>query len=130
MLLGNIGEPKTVKITKISKNMFEFIWEQKKYNAELKDLIPRLKDNNRSINEYSIYSYSKYLHYSFCISENVLQGEGLSVSIRRQVSSRLILCYIQSALESPLRTVRGSRGVQNRSAQVNLCIFDSVVYLS
>jgi len=116
LLLGNIGEPKTVKITRIPKNMFEFIWEQKKYNAELKDLSLRFKDNNRSIiNEYSIYSDSKYLHYSFCVSENVLQGEGLSVPIRRQVSSRLILCYIQSALESPLRTVRGAR--QQRSAE-------------
>jgi len=46
MLLGNIGEPFTVKITKISKNTLKFIWEPKKYNAELKDKSPRLKDNN------------------------------------------------------------------------------------
>jgi len=46
MLLGNIGEPFTVKITKIPKNTLEFIWEPKKYNAELKHKSPRLKDNN------------------------------------------------------------------------------------
>jgi hypothetical protein len=46
MLLGNIGEPKTMEITRISKNMFESMWEQKKYNAELKDKSLRIKDNN------------------------------------------------------------------------------------
>jgi len=34
MLLGNIGEPKTMEITRISKNMSELIWKQKKYEEQ------------------------------------------------------------------------------------------------
>jgi len=49
MLLGNIGEPKTMAITRISKNVSEFIRKQKKYDAELKNKSLRLKNNNGSI---------------------------------------------------------------------------------